>query len=300
MTFEERDGGRFCHSCNELQHDLRDATQREALALIAAKGGRLCGIFRAGPSGEVHFRPETPSRAAQAARGAAMALALAGCGSPSETTSAGSPPSAVPATTTLPPSTVIAAPPTTLIAPPPETLAPLSDAELHATDASADPADHHAHVHTHAPVAIGSGGLAGIGDIGRGHISGGASAIPMDFEGAPNAQLAIAPSRITAAGPGTFDRDVFIRMLRTRQAAIRACYQRELRNVPTLAGEVVIDVTLAPSGAVASASVVSSADGLDAVAACAVRVTRGFRFNPGPEGGAVTYTVPLAFASDAL
>lgn len=302
VTFEERPGGRFCHSCNEMQHDLRDATQREALALIEAHGGRLCGIFRAGPGGQVQFRPEKPSRVGQAARGAAMALALAGCGSSGDTSPTASPPTSIALTPTPPAS---APPPPTAETPPPPatpTAAPLAedDAELHATDASADPDDHRTHEHSHEPVALsGSGVGIGIGSIGLSHISGGASAVPMLSRG-PSCQLHVFADQITSTGPGTFDRELLVRMIRRRQSAIRACYERELRTTPTLEGQVAISMTIGDNGAIRDVSVVRSADGFETVTACAVRVIESIRFDHGPEGGTISYTVPLAFDSAAL
>jgi hypothetical protein len=141
VTFEERDGGRFCRSCGQMQFDLTQATEREALALFAAHGDRLCGRFRAGPSGELRFRPEPPTRAGGV--GALIALTLAACDRPEPTTAV------APETTIAPPTIVAAPPPTTDVV-----SAPTSEPD-HSTDTSTDPANHDNHWHTHQPVTIG-------------------------------------------------------------------------------------------------------------------------------------------------
>lgn len=151
-SFEERLDGRFCHHCQELQYDLRDATRSEAVALIRAKGGRICGQVRLGPAGEPRFKPETPPRAQQMLRGAAVALALAACDSPSEPTLTPEPTVATPPPTTT--TTVAEAPPptTTIGDPPPASVAGADDAVDHSTDTSPNLADHQRHRHTH-PIA---------------------------------------------------------------------------------------------------------------------------------------------------
>lgn len=277
VTFEERPEGRFCLSCGELQHDLTGATRSEAIALIRAHGGRLCGTFRAGIGGELAFRPEPPARGI-AARGAALALALAGCGTASE-------PSAPPASS---PPTSIAAPPTEVAAPPSEVAAPPTEVAVdHSTDASPVAEDHAGHAHTHDPVVV-----SGM------HVAGGASIADQDFlmEDYPRGSVRLEDEGIEEAGDGDFDRAVIVRMVRTRRAALQACYERALRNDPTLAGRVVTQLTIEESGHVSG--VVSTENGVSdpSVGVCVTRVMQGFRFSPGPEGGTVTYTIPLTFA----
>jgi len=147
---------RHCLHCDAPQHDFTSATEREALAVFAAHGNRLCGTFLAGPGGEVRFRAERPSRAPHAV--ALMAMTLAACeGEPA--------PSVVPE----PPSTgqPVVPPSTTIAAPPSETSMP-----DHTTDASPNENDHAAHAHQHPPVTI-----TAVGGVSR-HISGGAVARP--------------------------------------------------------------------------------------------------------------------------
>lgn len=155
--FEEREDGRFCHHCQEMQYDLRDATRAEVVALIVSKRGRICGRLRTGPGGEPKFKPEPPPRGQQMLRGAAVALALAACDSPSETSVTAEPTvAAPPPSVAAPPTSVAEAPPppttTVGIDPPPVSVATADDTIDHSTDDSPRLEDHRQHRHTH-PVA---------------------------------------------------------------------------------------------------------------------------------------------------
>lgn len=98
------------------------------------------------------------------------------------------------------------------------------------------------------------------------------------------------------SGAGFFDQAVVVRMLRQRQAAIQRCYERELRNNPTLGGRVVARFTIQPTGTVSGASATQNTTGSPAVEQCVISVIRALRFNPGPEGGSVNYSFPFVFA----
>lgn len=98
------------------------------------------------------------------------------------------------------------------------------------------------------------------------------------------------------SGAGVFDSNLVVRQLRLRQSAIQRCYERELRNNPTLAGRVVARFSIQPTGTVSGASATENTTGSPAVATCVLNVVRGLRFNPGPDGGAVTYSFPFVFA----
>ncbi len=97
-------------------------------------------------------------------------------------------------------------------------------------------------------------------------------------------------------GSGIFDSNLVVRQLRLRQSAIQRCYERELRNNPTLNGRVVARFSIQPTGSVSGASATENTTGSPAVASCVINVVRGLRFTPGPEGGAVTYSFPFVFA----
>jgi hypothetical protein len=118
VRFEPRGRDRLCLSCGDVQYDFREATEEEVQAALAAHDGRLCGRIRVGPDGAPRFR------APRLVAGAAIALALAACGSGE------SEPPADPAASTS------------------------DDGIDHSTDDSTDPDDHAGHVHAHAPVRV--------------------------------------------------------------------------------------------------------------------------------------------------
>jgi TonB family protein len=85
-------------------------------------------------------------------------------------------------------------------------------------------------------------------------------------------------------------------MIRKRIGAIRACYERELRRNPTLAGKVTVEFTIQPRGNVTGVKVVANTTGDNAVGKCVANAVARFRFNPGPDGGSVTFSYPFVFA----
>jgi TonB family protein len=115
-------------------------------------------------------------------------------------------------------------------------------------------------------------------------------------ERAPRARMRFSGGDVEdEGGSGDFDQSVVVRMITTRRSAIQACYERELRQNPTLQGRVAIAMTIQESGSVSGVRAAENTTGSDAVASCVVRVVQGFRFNPGPDGGSVSYTFPFVF-----
>jgi Domain of unknown function (DUF4139) len=77
---------------------------------------------------------------------------------------------------------------------------------------------------------------------------------------------------------------------------VRACYERVLRNNPSLAGSVAVRVSIAPTGAVTSAAVVGNTLADAAVSTCVAGATRRWQF-PSPDGGAaVTASLGYSFS----
>lgn len=85
-------------------------------------------------------------------------------------------------------------------------------------------------------------------------------------------------------------------MIKTRIGAIRACYERELKRNPSLAGKVTIQFTIEERGTVSGVKVTDNTTGDAAVGQCVANAIQRFRFNPGPEGGNVTFSYPFVFA----
>ncbi len=97
-------------------------------------------------------------------------------------------------------------------------------------------------------------------------------------------------------GSGDFDAGTVVRTIRTRIRAIQRCYENELRRNPSLEGKVTVQFTIVERGTVTGARATENTTGSPAVASCVVSTVRRFRFNPGPEGGSVSYSYPFVFA----
>ncbi len=101
---------------------------------------------------------------------------------------------------------------------------------------------------------------------------------------------------VEQSGSGVFDAAIVTRTLRSRLAVLRACYERELRSSPTLAGTVRFELTVTPQGSVTGASVTQNTTGAELLSSCITRTLSALRFSPGPEGGSVTYASALALS----
>lgn len=138
-------------------------------------------------------------------------------------------------------------------------------------------------------VAGGLGGLRGAGEP-----SGPREVTPVE-ETAPRGRFRAASDDVDESGSGSFDMAAVVRMINTRRAAITRCYETQLRANPTLAGRVRVSMTIVESGSVSGVRAVENTTGSEEVASCVVRVVQGFRFNPGPTDGSVTYAFPFVF-----
>ena len=96
-------------------------------------------------------------------------------------------------------------------------------------------------------------------------------------------------------GVGEFDAALVQRQIRQRIKSITRCYESELRRNPTLAGKVTVTFTIEQRGNVSGAKATENTTGSPAVAECVTRTISRFRFNPGPEGGSVTFRYPFVF-----
>jgi len=97
-------------------------------------------------------------------------------------------------------------------------------------------------------------------------------------------------------GSGDFDANLVVAMIKKRIGAIRACYEKELKRNPTLSGKVTIEFTIQPQGNVTGVKVAQNTTTDDNVGTCVKNAVAGFRFNPGPEGGSVSFSYPFVFA----
>jgi TonB family protein len=96
-------------------------------------------------------------------------------------------------------------------------------------------------------------------------------------------------------GSGEFDAGTVQRQIKQRLKSITRCYESELRKNPSLAGKVTVTFTIQERGNVTDARASENTTGSAAVADCVTRTIGRFRFNPGPEGGSVTFRYPFVF-----
>jgi TonB family protein len=97
-------------------------------------------------------------------------------------------------------------------------------------------------------------------------------------------------------GTGEFDAKLVTAEVKKRISAIKICYEQQLRRNPGLQGKVTVQFTIEQSGTISKANATENTTNDPAVATCVVDAVKRFRFNPGPEGGSVTYSYPFVFA----
>jgi TonB family protein len=96
-------------------------------------------------------------------------------------------------------------------------------------------------------------------------------------------------------GSGEFDAALVQRQIKQRLKSITRCYESELRKNPSLSGKVTVTFTIQERGNVTDAKATQNTTGSPAVADCVTRTISRFRFNPGPDGGSVTFRYPFVF-----
>ena len=96
-------------------------------------------------------------------------------------------------------------------------------------------------------------------------------------------------------GAGEFDAATVQRQIKQRLKSITRCYESELRKNPSLSGKVTVTFTIQQRGNVTDARATENTTGSPGVADCVTRTISRFRFNPGPEGGSVTFRYPFVF-----
>jgi TonB family protein len=142
----------------------------------------------------------------------------------------------------------------------------------------------------------GNSGVAGLGSLAR--KEGTANAVG---EGGAVTERAVRGSVKSekgdeVGGAGEFDSNLVVQTIKTRIRAIQMCYEQQLRRNPSLAGKVTIEFTIQVRGNVTDVHVKENSTGDTAVGTCVANTVGTFRFNPGPQGGSVTYSYPFVFA----
>ncbi len=97
--------------------------------------------------------------------------------------------------------------------------------------------------------------------------------------------------------PG-LDVDAISRFLAGRRRAVQLCYERELKHHPTLAGRLVVRLSISPTGRAADVEIEDNALGSDAVASCVRTLMRTWSFPVHPAEEAAL-SVPYIFSAAA-
>ena len=98
-------------------------------------------------------------------------------------------------------------------------------------------------------------------------------------------------------GPGVFDPRIVASAVRRRIRSIRICYEHEISRHPDLAGKLTVRFTIQEAGNVSNVRTLENRTGSLGLAECVGRNLRSMRFNPGPDGGEVSFTFPFVFAA---
>ena len=134
-------------------------------------------------------------------------------------------------------------------------------------------------------------GIGGLGTRGRG--TGGDGNIDLGKRG--KARTRIVPGRTVVKGSLT--KAEISRVIRRNLPRFKFCYEKQLAANPDLAGKVAVSFTIAPTGAVARASVQESSMNEAAVESCVARVMKSLKFPKPRGGGIVVVTYPFVFAA---
>ncbi len=92
------------------------------------------------------------------------------------------------------------------------------------------------------------------------------------------------------------DVEVLARFLAGRRRAVQLCYERELKHHPSLAGRLVVRLSIAPSGRASQVEVEENALGSDALASCVATLMRAWSFPVHPAEEAAL-SVPYIFSA---
>ncbi|HVZ89760.1 MAG TPA: AgmX/PglI C-terminal domain-containing protein [Polyangia bacterium] len=144
---------------------------------------------------------------------------------------------------------------------------------------------------------IGTGALqtVGLGHWGSGNGPG------VDYGanvGQLRARHAVAPDVIPsiASVRGSLDREIIRRIVRRHLNEVRYCYNQGLVAKPSLAGRLVVQFAIAPTGVVQSSLMQSSSLDTPAVESCVVTAVRRWEF-PQPAGGGYAFvSYPFTFS----
>ncbi len=120
----------------------------------------------------------------------------------------------------------------------------------------------------------------------------GTSGKPPGTVAAPGEQLP--PADITVKildVTGAIERGVATRVVMVRKGALKACYQRELKREPTLAGRVIVSIDVGPNGRARAITIEQTFH--DPLAACLKGLARGFVFPATTDGFVIRFSIDV-------
>lgn len=144
-------------------------------------------------------------------------------------------------------------------------------------------------------------GCGPMGLIGRGHGSGIATLASVEAP-LPERESAV-PDRIVRCGCGDLrirgglSKEVIRRVVRRHHGEVRHCYEQGLQQRPDLAGRVLTQFVIAPTGQVVAATVQSSTLGHSETEMCIARAARRWSFPAVDDGGVTNVTYPFVLES---
>ena len=95
---------------------------------------------------------------------------------------------------------------------------------------------------------------------------------------------------------GSLDKEIIRRTVRRHLNEVKYCYEQALRTRPSLAGRVVVQFAIAPTGRVLTSVVQSSSLGVAAVDSCVVNAVKRWEFPQPDRGGLAMVSYPFSFA----
>ena len=99
-----------------------------------------------------------------------------------------------------------------------------------------------------------------------------------------------------SAREGTLDKEIIRRTVRRHLNEVKYCYEQALVTRPSLAGRVVVQFAIAPTGRVLTSVVQSSSLGVAAVDSCVVNAVKRWEFPQPDHGGLAVVSYPFSFS----
>ncbi|MGM0555421.1 MAG: AgmX/PglI C-terminal domain-containing protein [Myxococcota bacterium] len=120
-----------------------------------------------------------------------------------------------------------------------------------------------------------------------------------ELEGASAERQDVPRTRKTKARPGgKIDTKEVLAVFAKHEAELKKCYERALKRDPNLSGQVVLDVTIEPSGRASSTKAVARSMAADEIMfECMERQAQSWRY-PRPDGGSARVRKPIRFSPD--